>query len=162
VGRRHWTLIYIGVITILSGMLLGSCASQRASPTEETEARRGAIERVLAIDARLGSVRNERTRQWRLAETACWYARELEALDYEGTPPAFECAFRGHARAWNAFGKAVGRCAAFDDERGEMLEVIERLLNADQAGVDTIRRRLDDEWATWSEVEKAAAGAALE
>jgi hypothetical protein len=144
------------VIVVCAVALLASCTCEVKVSGRYSESRRGAISRVLRRDEELGAIRNERSRVVSIDVAASDYADAVEAIDFAMTPGAFESAYQRHATAWRALSDQLARHESWREMRGEMHDVFDRILATDESGVAGVRTRLDDVWATWSEVEAAA------
>jgi len=127
---------------------------QTAPETPKSEA--AAIRHVFQRDESLAQTRNEAAKTVGVGEAARIYATSLEELDYDGTPSEFQSAYRKHADAWMEVAEHVEETPELNAARGEMHAVFEELLASDGPEIDELRKRMDEMWSTWREVETVA------
>ncbi len=108
------------------------------------------MERIIALDDSLGSLRNHQCEQVSLDQTIANYAEGLEALDFSGCPPEFVSAFTSHIRAWRDMQPVA---AQFPGLRGEMHDLFDQIALSPDSTV--FQSRLDRIWSTWAEIEAA-------
>lgn len=119
-------------------------AKQVRSPNEKA-----CIERILALDDSLGSIRNEATKKLPISQSIKQYAAALKDLDFESCPPTFTEAFKNHRKAWEEMLTVTDK---YPEMRGELHQVFEHI-GVSEDSVE-FKTRLDRIWSTWEVVEE--------
>ena len=113
-----------------------------------------AIQRVIDADTAAARVRNEATQSQPMHRVIRAYVAAMDAFDYTDAPGDFIEAMRQHRDAW---ADMIPQLERYRDERGEMHDVLDRLTAEGSPGRDEIQSLLDNVWATWGDVARAAA-----
>lgn len=108
------------------------------------------VDRIIALDDSLGTLRNHTCKQEPLSVTIAHYAGELTALDFSDCPDTFFSAFKRHISAWEDMLPIVSR---YPHLRGEMHDLFAQLA----ASPDSIEFKIREKriWSTWREIEEA-------
>jgi hypothetical protein len=140
--------------TLLLFVTLFLIACGTSSPGVQQDANVGAasacIERVIAMDDSLGTVRNHACEQISLSETIQQYVQSLEKVDFQNCPSAFTTAFQRHLEAWT---QMITVTDHYPDLRGEMHDLFDIIEQGEYQA--EFKPRLAAIWDTWSEVERA-------
>ena len=115
---------------------------------ERSNYEKACIERVLALDDSLGTVRNEAPKEISISESIKQYTAALKGLNFEGCPPKFANAFKDHRQAWEEILIVTDK---YPKMRGELHEVFDSI-SVSKDSVE-FKTRLDKIWATWEMVD---------
>ena len=138
----------------LSSALLLTCGDPKppgdSVATASSDVGKLCIERVIALDDSLGTLRNHACEKISLSATIEQYVAGMRAMNFERCPGDFTKAFNQHIEAWSNMQVVTDR---HPDLRGEMHDLFDQL----EAGADSaqFKPRLKAIWDTWGEIEKA-------
>lgn len=107
------------------------------------------MDNVIAIDAKLGKIRNHSCEKISLSETISNYVNELNKISFDDCPKAFDQAFKSHINAWL---EMIPVTDNYPNLRGELHDLFDKI----EAGKDKVlfKKRLDAIWKTWADIEE--------
>lgn len=123
-------------IIFMAHLVIGALSSQNAVHV--------CVDKIIQQDEDLGAIRNQLCKEVSIQKTIHIYVEGLRSLDYSDCPEDFVAAFKAHIDAWQHL---AGICGPFEDLRGEMHDIFEKIDNKE------FDQRLDHVWQTWSVVE---------
>lgn len=110
----------------------------------------GCMQRIIAKDDSLGTIRNHACENISLDQTISNYTSALATLDFKYCPENFTNAFTIHRNAWDALIPIVRK---YGHKRGEMHLLFKELEISEDSTL--FKQKLKFVWDTWSDVEKA-------
>ena len=108
------------------------------------------IEKIIALDDSLGTIRNHACKTISLSETIKQYTAGMNQFDFQTCPEAFTVAFKKHIAAWTDMLVVTNQ---YPELRGEMHDLFDQLEVGEQA--ELFKSLLKSIWDTWAEVEQA-------
>ncbi len=143
--RTLLSFLFISLLCLACGN------SQSSSPAQEADASPGhCMERIIALDDSLGTVRNHACERISLSETIRNYVADIRALDFSSCPADFTKAFEEHVLAWE---EMIVVTDEYPDLRGEMHDLFDDIKEGEHEYY--LNKHLDAIWGTWAEVEDA-------
>ena len=114
------------------------------------ESSKECVDRIIAIDDSLGTIRNHACKTISLSQTIKNYTDGLSNIDYTSCPKIFTQAFQFHIEAWLDMMEVTDH---YPQLRGEMHD----LFDAIEKGVhkELFDPRLKAIWDTWADIESA-------
>jgi hypothetical protein len=149
-------MIYQRIFPLLLFALLGtSCQSsgnEASTPAAAITNGNACTDRILEQDGALGKIRNYACERAPMSEVITNYSDGLEALGFSACPEGFTRSFAAHVEAWRTTTVVTDQ---YPKLRGEMHDVFAII----EAGKDStaFKALVADIWATWAQVEAAAA-----
>lgn len=125
----------------------------RADTTDLAVTARDAMRRVFKVDELISDLRNHLPEKTTIAIAVANYVRGLDKIDFSGCPPEFVGAFKKHRHAWAA---SVQFFAQFDDLRGEMHELFDRIRERKDDSSRQLERHFKAIMSTWEELSAVA------
>lgn len=119
--------------------------------SQEKVEERTCIQRIMAYDEKLGTIRNHGCETQSLSKTIQDYVNALENASFKGCPNTFKDAFDKHIEAWKATLVVTDK---HPDLRGEMHDLFDELEKHEEDGA-ALTQAIKGIWDTWEEVEKA-------
>lgn len=117
-------------IIILCSNFFHSCNNGEANQkttvllSPQEVAAKACVQRIIAYDEELGTIRNHACEKQSLSKTINEYVAALEAANFENCPSAFQSAFEQHIGAWKAMVTITDK---YPDLRGEMHDLLEEI-----------------------------------
>ncbi len=145
-------LVFCRVISfLLFGLfLITSCHSSKNKTVSASAQTSQCVDRVMAIDDSLGTVRNHACESISLSQTIKDYVNEMGKINYRHCPKEFSSAFKQHREAWKDM---IVITDHYPDLRGEMHDLFDIIKEGNHK--EEFELRLKRIWDTWEVVEKA-------
>ena len=144
-------------ILFLASILCSACGAGNKNSTtsnstskQNQEVSKACIDRVIALDDSLGTIRNHACESISLSKTIHQYVDALKQIDFQQCPTAFTAAFQKHLQAWSAMTLVTDKYPAMRGEMHDLFDIIEQ--GEHQAA---FKPRLKAIWDTWKEIEIA-------